>query len=165
MSLVIIFGTPLRLHLIDTVGRTGRTRWEGWLGATGRARRRKHVSLCLRHQGRRQSPIRSIHAIRILWLRRTWNSSMRSRHSRHIAAVGTMHHAQSTLHTSINQSISLLKAKGPDRHLHRSTRSSAIAEGPRDAPRQLKSCQLPRNSAQTTRRRSYEVGGLQWADV
>ena len=30
------------------------------------------------------------------------------------------------------------------------TRSSAIAEGPRDASCQLKSCQLPRNSAQTT---------------
>ena len=32
----------------------------------------------------------------------------------------------------------------------RVTRSSAIAEGPRDASRQLKSCQLPRNSAETT---------------
>ena len=31
-----------------------------------------------------------------------------------------------------------------------STRSSAIAEGPRDASCQLKSCQLPRNSAETT---------------
>ena len=30
------------------------------------------------------------------------------------------------------------------------TRSSAIAEGPRDALCQLKSCQLPRNSAETT---------------
>jgi len=30
------------------------------------------------------------------------------------------------------------------------TKSSAIAEGPRDAQCQLKSCQLPRNSAQTT---------------
>jgi len=30
------------------------------------------------------------------------------------------------------------------------TRSSAIAEGPRDAPCRLKSCQLPRNSAATT---------------
>ena len=30
------------------------------------------------------------------------------------------------------------------------TRSSAIAEGPRDASRQLKSCQLPCNSAETT---------------
>jgi len=30
------------------------------------------------------------------------------------------------------------------------TRSSAIAEGPRDASYQLKSCQLPRNSAETT---------------
>ena len=30
------------------------------------------------------------------------------------------------------------------------TRCSAIAEGPRDASCQLKSCQLPRNSAQTT---------------
>jgi len=29
------------------------------------------------------------------------------------------------------------------------TRSSAIAEGPRDASCQLKSCQLPRNSAKT----------------
>jgi len=29
------------------------------------------------------------------------------------------------------------------------TRSSAIAEGPRDALCQLKSCQLPRNSAET----------------
>jgi len=32
------------------------------------------------------------------------------------------------------------------------TRSSAIAEGPRDALCQLKSCQLPRNSAETTYR-------------
>ena len=31
-----------------------------------------------------------------------------------------------------------------------STRSSAIAEGPRDASCQLKSCQLPCNSAETT---------------
>jgi len=31
-----------------------------------------------------------------------------------------------------------------------STRSSAIAEGPHDASCQLKSCQLPRNSAETT---------------
>jgi len=30
------------------------------------------------------------------------------------------------------------------------TRSSAIADGPRDASCQLKSCQLPRNSAKTT---------------
>ena len=30
------------------------------------------------------------------------------------------------------------------------TRSSAIDEGPRDASCQLKSCQLPRNSAETT---------------
>ena len=31
-----------------------------------------------------------------------------------------------------------------------STRSSAIAEGPRDESCQLKSCQLPCNSAETT---------------
>ena len=30
------------------------------------------------------------------------------------------------------------------------TRSSAVADGPRDASCQLKSCQLPRNSAETT---------------
>jgi len=30
------------------------------------------------------------------------------------------------------------------------TRSSAIAEGPRDASYQWKTCQLPRNSAETT---------------
>jgi len=30
------------------------------------------------------------------------------------------------------------------------TRSSAIAKGPRDASSQLKSCQLPRSSAETT---------------
>ena len=35
-------------------------------------------------------------------------------------------------------------------HLPQETRSSAIAEGPRDASRQLKSFQLPRNSAETT---------------
>jgi len=34
------------------------------------------------------------------------------------------------------------------------TRSSAIAEGLRDASCQLKSCQLPRNSAETTYTRS-----------
>ena len=48
------------------------------------------------------------------------------------------------------------------------TRSSAIAEGPRDASCQLKSCQLPRNNAETNSTspeeiESYEVGGLQWA--
>ena len=36
------------------------------------------------------------------------------------------------------------------------TRSSAIAEGPRDASGQLKSCQLPRNSAETTCTTSHE---------
>ena len=36
------------------------------------------------------------------------------------------------------------------------TRSSAIAEGPRDALCQLKSCQLPRNSAETTSTTSPE---------
>ena len=36
------------------------------------------------------------------------------------------------------------------------TRSSAIAEGPRDTPCQLKSCQLPRNSAETTSTTSPE---------
>ena len=46
------------------------------------------------------------------------------------------------------------------------TRRSAIAEEPRDASYQLKSCQLPRNSAETTRTTSpdqidcYVVGGL-----
>jgi len=34
--------------------------------------------------------------------------------------------------------------------ISKTTRSSAIAEGPRDASCQLKSCQLPRNSAETT---------------
>jgi len=37
-----------------------------------------------------------------------------------------------------------------------STKSSAIAEGPRDALCQLKFCQLPRNSAETTRMASPE---------
>ena len=47
------------------------------------------------------------------------------------------------------------------------TKSSAIAEGPLDASCQLESCQLPRNSAvwQVLKSRSYEVGGLRWADV
>ena len=46
------------------------------------------------------------------------------------------------------------------------TRSSAIAEGPRDTSCQLKYCQLPRNSAETTyttspdKNRWYEVGDL-----
>ena len=34
--------------------------------------------------------------------------------------------------------------------VQKKTRSSAIAEGSRDASCQLKSCQLPRNSAETT---------------
>jgi len=37
-----------------------------------------------------------------------------------------------------------------ERRVAEITRSSAIAEGPRDASCQLKSCQLPRNSAETT---------------
>jgi len=37
-----------------------------------------------------------------------------------------------------------------NKHTILHTRSSAIAEGPRDASCQLKSCQLPRNSAETT---------------
>ena len=41
------------------------------------------------------------------------------------------------------------------------TRSSAIAEGPRDASCQLKSCQLPLNSAETTCTTSPEVMKLE----
>jgi len=37
-----------------------------------------------------------------------------------------------------------------ERRKRRRTRSSATAEGPRDASCQLKSCQLPGNSAETT---------------
>jgi len=40
------------------------------------------------------------------------------------------------------------------------TRSSAIAEGPRDALCQLKSCQLPHNSAETTCTTSPEEIGV-----
>ena len=39
---------------------------------------------------------------------------------------------------------------GDEEEMEVKTRSSAIAEGPRDASCQLKSCQLPRNSAETT---------------
>ena len=48
------------------------------------------------------------------------------------------------------------------------TKNLAIAEGPRDASCQLKSCKLPRNSAETTCTTSpeqIEVGGLQWDNV
>ena len=45
----------------------------------------------------------------------------------------------------------LSRANGDDVYSWRPiTRSSAIAEGPRDASCQLKSCQLPRKSAETT---------------
>jgi len=37
-----------------------------------------------------------------------------------------------------------------DTHRKANTKSSAIAEGPHDASCQLKSCQLPHNSAETT---------------
>jgi len=48
-----------------------------------------------------------------------------------------------------------------DTHRKADTRSSAIAEGPRDASRQLKSCQLPRNSAETTYTTSPDqIGGI-----
>jgi len=36
------------------------------------------------------------------------------------------------------------------RRYQKGTKSSAIAEGPRDASCQLKSCQLPRNSVETS---------------
>ena len=42
------------------------------------------------------------------------------------------------------------------------TRSSVIAEGPRDASCQLKSCQLRRNSAETTYSSVGRVFGHQW---
>jgi len=42
------------------------------------------------------------------------------------------------------------------------TRSSAIAEGPRDASCQLKSCQLPRNSAETTYTTSPDQRLVAW---
>ena len=40
------------------------------------------------------------------------------------------------------------------------TRSSAIAEGPRDASCQLKYCQLPRNSAETTYTSPDQIDGM-----
>jgi len=40
------------------------------------------------------------------------------------------------------------------------TRSSAIAEGPRDASCQLKSCQLPRNIAETTCTSPDQIDGM-----
>jgi len=43
----------------------------------------------------------------------------------------------------------VVRSKNPNKK-ERQSRSSAIAEGPRDASCQLKSCQLPRNSADTT---------------
>jgi len=51
------------------------------------------------------------------------------------------------------------------------TRGSAVTEGPRDALCQLKSCQLPHNSAETSCTTSPEqteimkLKGLRWADV
>jgi len=51
------------------------------------------------------------------------------------------------------------------------TRSSAIAEGPRDASCQLKYCQFPRQQCinylydKSWTNRSYEVTGLQWDNV
>jgi len=48
------------------------------------------------------------------------------------------------------QSISVSSLAVFLRALLSETRSSAITEGPRDASCQLKSCQLPRNSAETT---------------
>ena len=51
----------------------------------------------------------------------------------------------------------------------KSTRSSAIAEGPRDASCQLKSCQLPRNSAETTYTTSFDqIDGMKleiWSEA
>ena len=46
--------------------------------------------------------------------------------------------------------IGLSRAICPADYCVRRTRSSAIADGPCDASCQLKSCQLPRNSAETT---------------
>ena len=42
------------------------------------------------------------------------------------------------------------------------TRSSAVAEGPRDASCQLKSCHLPRNSAETAYTTPVEFRGDLW---
>jgi len=54
---------------------------------------------------------------------------------------------------------SLLTRNNSDVCMSTRTKSSAIAEGPRDASCQLKSCQLPRNSAETncTTSRSDQV--------
>jgi len=57
----------------------------------------------------------------------------------------------------------VLQAATLPRAARQHTSSPAIAEGPRDASRQLKSCRLPRDSAETNR--SYEVGRLQWDNV
>jgi len=44
----------------------------------------------------------------------------------------------------------MAQSTSPGRVFQMETRSSAIAEGPRDASCQFKSYQLPRNSAETT---------------
>ena len=51
---------------------------------------------------------------------------------------------------SCPQPVLLSSCHGHGHGLTLVTRSSAIAEGPCDASCQLKSCQLPRNSAETT---------------
>jgi len=54
---------------------------------------------------------------------------------------------------------------GDPRRGVKKTRSSAIAEGPRDASCQLKSCQLPRNCAETTCTSPDQVDVMKLEDI
>jgi len=68
----------------------------------------------------------------------------------HCQNVGGSLHAELTQRSAAQQHHSLHDSTNQDKMARKKSRSSAIAERPRDASCQLKSCQLPRNSAETT---------------
>ena len=78
----------------------------------------------------------------------SWHQWVRD--SAAVAKRGTKRRGNNSSRTHKRTRIHIRRATKTDTSFTFFTRSSAIAEGPRDASCQLKSCQLLRNSAETT---------------